>query len=102
MSKRSRHEVDLDLDCSEELSSNIQNSKYHTEMPYQNSCLQKHPVRTENNFGLNYWWLKWINENWLIDFLIDYRLTGPSDSNIDWWTDQRHPYGPADSMVVTD
>ena len=54
MSKRTRHEVDLDLDCSEELSSNIQNSKCHTEMPYQNSCLQKHLVRTENNFELNY------------------------------------------------
>ena len=52
MSKRPKCEAVLDPDYSEEHSSNIQNSKCHTAVSiisiYQNSCLQKHLVRTEN------------------------------------------------------
>ena len=50
MSKRPKREAVLDPDYSEEHSSNIQNSKCHTAVSiiYQNSCLQKHLVRTEN------------------------------------------------------
>ena len=72
---------------------------------HQNSCLQKHPVITQNTFELNDWWLKWINENWVIDFLIDWQIDWTKwlqYSNTDQWTDQITPYWPADLMVVTD